>query len=125
MPAYTDALRGYGFPIHQRDEFLCKYCGWDCSLWPNWLYLSVDHLLPKGHALRDSDDYIVTSCLFCNTADNWYFSHAEKRGLKFDGMFDDELVEQRRPYVTRVRQDYRTFWEKHVGLERNETCLEK
>ena len=35
------------------------------------------------------------------------------------------VAEQRRPYVTRVRQDYRTFWKEHVGLALHETSLEK
>ena len=117
MPSYTDALRGYGFPVHRRDQFRCQYCGWNCSKWPDWLSLSVDHLLPKGHALRDNEDYIVTACMFCNTADNRYFSHAERRGLRFDGMTPQELVEQRRPYVERVRQEYRGFWEDNVRAD--------
>ena len=74
----------------------------------------MDHLLPKGHHLRDSDEYIVTACMFCNTADNQYFRHAERRGLTFDGMTPDELVEQRKPYVERVRREYREFWEHEV-----------
>lgn len=114
MSAYTDSLRGYGFPIHKPDGFHCQYCGLDGSTWPNWLALSVDHLLPKGHRLRDDEDYIVTACMFCNTADNQYFRRADQRGLKFDGMTPQELVEQRRPYVERVRLEYWDFWEKHV-----------
>ena len=70
--------------------------------------------LPKGHVLRDNEDYIVTACMFCNTADNQYFNHAQRRGLKFDNVTPQQLVEQRRPYVERVRQAYRTFWEENV-----------
>ena len=115
MPAFTDSLRGYGHPIHCRDGFRCRYCGFDGSLWPNWLSLSVDHLLPKVHPLRDDSDYIVTACMFCNTADNQFFAKAEERGLRFDGMTQEELVEQRRPYVEAARQRYREFWESRVS----------
>jgi hypothetical protein len=42
--------------------------------------------------------------MFCNTADNHYFRHAEKRGLKFDGLTPEELVAQRLPYVLATRE---------------------
>jgi hypothetical protein len=73
-----------------------------------------DHLLPKGHPDRDSPDYIVTSCMFCNTADNRYFDLALERGLRFDGLTPEELVDLRRPYVERTREGYRTFWREYV-----------
>ena len=61
----------------------------------NWLALSWDHLLPKGHANRDNSEFIVCSCNFCNTADNWYFVQAQMRGLSFGGMSAEQLIEQR------------------------------
>ena len=67
--SFTNSLRGYGFPIHQRDGFRCQYCGLDGSRWPHWLSLSVDHLLPKEHSDRKKAEFIVTACMFCNTAD--------------------------------------------------------
>src|SRR3972149_2804569 len=99
MPSFTDSLRGYAFPVHQRDNFVCRYCGLDGkqSL-DNWLAFSWDHLLPKGHVDRDKHDYIVAACNFCNTADNRYFDMANERGLVFDGRSPDALVEQRKPY---------------------------
>jgi hypothetical protein len=115
MSSFDDSLRGYGYKTHVRDNFKCRYCGADgTKSFDTWLTLSVDHLLPKGHPDRDNPDYIVTACHFCNTADNQYFSHAAERGLKFDGMTPEQLVAQRLPYVQKVRQDYRDFWEKRV-----------
>jgi hypothetical protein len=115
MPGFTDALRGYALAVHQRDKFKCRYCGLDgTASFANWLSLSLDHLLPKGHANRDNPDYTVTACLFCNTADNQYFAHAEKRGIRFDGLTPDELVAQRLPYVEKTRASYREFWEANV-----------
>jgi 5-methylcytosine-specific restriction endonuclease McrA len=115
MGAFDDSLRGYGFKIYLRDNFKCRYCGADgTKLFETWLTLSCDHLLPKGHPNRDNSDYIVTACNFCNTADNHYFEHAAKRGLTFDGKTPDELVAQRLPYVEKVRQQYRAFWEQEV-----------
>ena len=115
MPGFTDALRGYAFPVHRRDAFKCRYCGLDgTQSFANWLSLSWDHLLPKGHPDRESLDFIVTACMFCNTADNKYFAQAERRGLRFDGLSPDELVAQRRDYVARTRRSYQEFWEGHV-----------
>ena len=61
-----------------------------------------------------TSEFIVTACMFCNTADNRYFDLALKRGLQFDGLGPDELVEQRRPYVEKTRQSYQAFWENKV-----------
>lgn len=115
MPPFTDALRGYAFAVHQRDGFRCRYCGLDgTENFATWLSLSWDHLLPKGHPHRDDPDFIVTACLFCNTADNRYFDLAPKRGLQFDDLTPEQLVEQRRPYVEKTRESYRAFWEEQV-----------
>ncbi len=79
MPGFTDALRGYAFAVQKRDGFKCRYCGLDgTQSFGNWLSLSWDHLLPKGYSDRDNPDYIVTACMFCNTADKRYFDQAEK-----------------------------------------------
>ena len=115
MAGFTDALRGYAFPVHQRDGFKCRYCGLDgTTSFANWLSLSWDHLLPSGHPERENLEYIVTACMFCNTADNRYFDHALNRGLLFDGLSPDELVAQRRPYVEKTRESYQAFWKEHV-----------
>ena len=45
---------------------------------------------------------------------NRYFDHAEKRGLRFDGLTPDELVAQRLSYVERTRKSYQAFWEENV-----------
>ena len=115
MPGFTDALRGYAFPVHQRDGFKCRYCGLDGTLsFGAWLSLSWDHLLPKDNPNRNDVDFIVTACMFCNTADNRYFEQAIKRGLIFEGKTPDELVEQRLSYVLKTRSSYEAFWSEHV-----------
>ncbi len=115
MRTSDDALRGYAHEVLKRDNFRCRYCGLDGSnSFSAWLSLSWDHLLPKGHPERDNPDFIVAACMFCNTADNQYFRHATSRGLRFEGLGPNELVEQRRPYVERTRATYRKFWETNV-----------
>jgi hypothetical protein len=123
MAKFTDALRVYAFRVHGRDNFRCRYCGLDGTLsFANWLSLSWDHLLPKGHRNRDNPDYIVTACMFCNTADNRYFDLAVKRGLRFDGLTPQELVAQRLPYVEETRRKYREFWEQKVRPNPEHSC---
>lgn len=115
MPAYDDSLRGYAYAVHQRDGFRCRYCGLDgTASFAAWLSLSCDHLLPKGAPNRDNPEYMVTACMFCNTADNRYFDQAIARGLTFEGKSPDELVAQRLPYVERTRRSYQEFWLEHV-----------
>ena len=103
MPGYTDALRGYAHDVLKRDRFTCRYCGLDGTIWPNWLYLSWDHLLPVGHAERNDPNYVVAACRFCNEASN---------RTKWDvaGKSPDELVAQKKPIVLAVREQYRAFW---------------
>jgi len=118
--AFGDALRGYAFEVHRRDGFKCRYCGLDgSSSFENWIRLSLDHLLPKAHPNRNDPGFMVTACMFCNTADNHYFRHAEKRGLRFDGLTPEELVEQRKPFVMKVREAYRDFWKLSVSATSN------
>jgi hypothetical protein len=115
MTTYGDSLRGYSHETHIKNNFTCRYCGADgTKSFDTWLTLSCEHLLPTDHSNRDNPDYIVTACQFCNTADNHYFEHAEKRGLKFDSLTPDQLVEQRKPYVQETRKKYKEFWDEHV-----------
>jgi hypothetical protein len=59
----------------------------------------------------------VTACMFCNGADNHYFRLAPGRGISFEGLSPEQLVDQRRPYVQKTRESYRAFWEEHVRAE--------
>jgi len=80
------------------------------------LYLGMAFLWIRfaANRLHEVLKFIITACNFCNTADNHYFRLALKRGLKFDNMTQEELVEQRMPYVMKTRDSYREFWEKNV-----------
>ncbi len=105
--AFSDALRGYAHPVLQRDDFTCVYCGLDGRVWPNWLYLSWDHLVPKGYPLRNDKRYIVAACRFCNGACN-------RTTFWSEGMTPDEVVAKKRAAISVVREDYRHFWDEKV-----------
>ena len=108
MPKFDDALRGYAFAVMKRDGFTCSYCEFDGTKWPNWLFLSWDHLLPPGHERRDDPDFIVTACRMCNEFHN-------RTAFEVDGKTRPELVAQKRPMVLARREEYRKFWQNHVG----------
>jgi len=105
--AYQDALRGYAHNVHKRDGFKCVYCGWDGSQWPNWLFLSWDHLLPPDHDMRDDEDYIVTACRFCNEAHN-------RTRFPVEGKSPEEIIEMKREAIMKRRAEYEDFWYKEV-----------
>ena len=109
--AYIDALRGYAYAVHRRDGFRCVYCGLDGTSWPNWLYLSWDHLLPKGHPARDDERYIMTACRFCNEARN-------RTVFATEGLSPADIVNLKRDAIAQVRGDYRDFWEARVAPTR-------
>ena len=111
MTKYDDALRGYAFPIHKRDGFKCVYCGLDGTLWPNWLFLSWDHLLPRGHPQRDNPDFIVTACRFCNEVHN-------RTVFPVEGKTPAELIKQKRPFVLEKRDEYHKFFKNEVKTRR-------
>lgn len=106
-PKYEDALRGYAHPVLKRDGFKCRYCGFDGSQWPNWLLMSWDHLLPPNHPQRDSLEFIVAACRFCNEARN-------RTTWDVKGKTPDALVAQKKPSILAKREEYRKFWEKEV-----------
>ena len=108
--AFSDALRGYAFEVHRRDGFRCVYCGLDGTVWPNWLYLSLDHLLPHGHPDRDDPVFQVTACRFCNEARNRVVYVVEGRSPA-------EIVELKRGQVHAARAEYEAFWREHVVAE--------
>jgi len=107
MAAYTDSLRGYGFPKFKRDNFVCVYCDLDGKVWPYYLYLSEDHLLPKDHPLRNDFAYITTACVFCNGL-------ANREQYDVEGKTPDQLIEQKRAVVLQARQKYYDFWKHNV-----------
>lgn len=117
MGRFNDSLRGYSFAVHERDGWVCQYCGLvdGKRSFDEWIRLSVDHLLPKGHPDRDNREYMTTSCGFCNGAANRYFEAEARAGRKFDNLTREELIARRKPLVEKTREDYRRFWAERVS----------
>jgi len=67
MPTYRDSLRGYGHDVYRRDNFTCRYCGFDGRAFPNWLQLSIDHVVPRSCGGSSDIRNVVTSCHACNS----------------------------------------------------------
>lgn len=105
---YSDALRGYAFEVHRRDGFRCVYCGIDGSRWPTWLYLSWDHLLPRGNRLRDDERYIVTACRICNEFCNRTVFDVEDKTPQ-------EIVDLKRTAIMARRTEHEEFWRGQVA----------
>jgi hypothetical protein len=116
MRSYTDSLRGYASKILARDGYRCRYCGLDgTASFSNWLALSEDHLLPKGHPNRNKEEFRVASCQFCNAADNRYLEKAMVRGDSFEGLTPEALVALRMVVVQKTRDEYRRYWEQNIA----------
>lgn len=108
---YQDALRKYAYATHKRDGFICKYCGWDGSKWPNWLFLSWDHLLPHGNPKRDDPKYIVTACRICNEFCN-------RTIFDVEGKSPEEIVDMKHKEVNKRRDEYKVFWRERVNNQK-------
>ena len=107
--AFDDALRGYAHPVLQRDGFRCVYCGLDgAAALDNWLHLSWDHLLPRGHPDRDDQRYIVAACRFCNEVHN-------RTQFDVEGKTPEQIVAMKKEAVLARRADYKEFWEEEVA----------
>ena len=107
MAKFNDAHRGYAFSILERDNFVCRYCGWDGKVWPNWLYLSWAFLLPIGHPHRNDSEYIVAACIFCIVLQN-------RTAIDVEGKTPAQLVAQQKPQVLERRKQYKEFWQQNV-----------
>ena len=89
MPTFTDSLRGYAFPIHQRDDFICRYCSLDGKESFKDERLSSDYMkkfkfeyIPgienTMKIIFDGDNYNIRSIVSVQECDIWIEVIAEK-----------------------------------------------
>lgn len=107
MPKFSDSLRGYGHEVYLRDGFTCKYCGFDGRSFPNWLQLTVDHVLPKNSGGSDDKSNKITACRACNSITS---------RMKFPKGTSTE--EAKKHKISRVRErqaQFFNFWKDEVA----------
>ena len=52
-----------------RDNYTCRYCGYDMTLhypYPHLKVVTIDHIVPKVAGGTDRDGNLVTCCYWCN-----------------------------------------------------------
>jgi len=111
MPKHPEgALCGYARNVLKRDKYTCTYCHLDGTKFENWVYLSWDHLLPKGHPARDDEEFIVASCTFCNTLCN-----RTPPKITEGVLTRRDLVERKFALVNERRAQFRAAFDDLVG----------
>jgi len=107
LPRYPDSLRGYGHSIHVKCNFTCQYCGYDGRAFPNWLQLTVDHVIPRGSGGTDDDDNKVTACQTCNSITS---------RMKFPpGTTTKQALDAKRKRVLTRQTEFFEFWQDQVA----------
>jgi len=109
MPAYSDSLRGYGHPVHLRCNFLCAYCGYDGRPFPNWLQLTVDHIVPTSSGGSNDDENKVTACQACNSITS--------RMVFPVGTTREEALAQKLARIRARQSEFFDFWREKVAPE--------
>jgi 5-methylcytosine-specific restriction endonuclease McrA len=106
MKGYSDSLRGYGSKTHEKNNFICQYCGYDGRDFPNWLQLSVDHIVPYSQGgLHDSAN-LITVCHACNSITS---------RMNFPkGTAKKEIIAAKKKRVKERQEEYFDFWKTHV-----------
>lgn len=52
--------------VFKRDNFTCQYCDFVGDTFEKWIFLQVDHFIPKSKKGTDDMENLVTSCMLCN-----------------------------------------------------------
>jgi 5-methylcytosine-specific restriction endonuclease McrA len=85
--------------VFARDGFKCVYCDFDGTTFEGWLFLQVDHFIPRRKGGTDELSNLVTACVTCN---------AEKRAQVFSSLAEA------RANLQAERASWREHWEKNI-----------
>lgn len=107
MPGYGDSLRGYGHETHKKYKFTCQYCGYDGRPFPNWLQLTVDHIVPLRQGGPGDEDNKITVCHACNSITS--------RMTFSGGKSKEEIIAKKKQRVQERQSDYLEFWKNEVA----------
>ena len=107
MKAYGDSLRGYGHETHVKCNFTCQYCGYDGRSFPNWLQLTVDHVIPQAQGGTDDSDNKLTACHACNSiTSRMYFPQDAPR---------ERIISEKKQRVLERQSEFFEFWRSRVA----------
>ncbi|MFI5253154.1 MAG: HNH endonuclease [Bacteroidota bacterium] len=107
-------LTGYGYASHKRDNFTCQYCGFNGNSFPNWLQLTVDHILPIscGGDKKDPKN-LITCCHQCNCMTS---------RMKFGPNETlEQIKKQKKDHVKERHKIFYGFWQENVKNQTSAT----
>ena len=113
----SESLRGYGKKQFEIDRWKCRYCGLDCSKFELWLFLCLDHIIPKQQQneinadLDDPRNY-ATACRMCNG-----FGNRTKFAIPKDVSFEKQIAsvfDQKKKLIMEKRTEWHEYWFKNV-----------
>ncbi len=85
--------------VFKKDGFRCVYCDHNGMAFDGWIFLQVDHFIPRCRGGRDDITNLYTACISCN---------------HMKGAFVFTSLEEARCHIKQWREQMRTYWEKNV-----------
>lgn len=104
---YNDSLRGYGHSVHISCNFMCTYCGYDGRPFPNWLQLTVDHIVPTSSGGTNDASNKVTACQTCNSITS--------RMIFPVGTTREQALAEKIARIRARQTDFFNFWREYVA----------
>ena len=91
------SLDDYGLEIYRRDNWTCRYCGFQGHDAITFRFLSVDHVIRRVDGGTDDLSNLVTACRACNDYYNRraFASFEEKHRVIQDRLVSDAELFQR------------------------------
>lgn len=86
---------------------MCAYCGYDGRPFPNWLQLTVDHIVPTSSGGTNEANNKVTSCQTCNSITS--------RMVFPEGTTREQALEQKLAKIRARQTDFFDFWREQVA----------
>ena len=113
----SESLRGYGRKQFERDGWKCRYCGLDCTTFELFLFLTLDHIIPKAQrdeVRNDLDDprNYATACRMCNS-----FANRMRFVIPQNVTFEEQIesvFSQKKKAIQQRRDAFREYWVKNI-----------
>ena len=114
-------LLGWGRPILERDNFVCKYCGLDGKTdFRIWMQFSIDHVIPKKKSNgANTDNNMVACCRSCNSVT----SQMGPQQIPENSTLD-EAIKIKRARVAERHREYEYFWKERIATKKEANSIE-